>query len=129
MKLIPALLLLTLGALAQAPPPPRMAPPPGEGKKMHAPPKNLKLLQPSDLMPAMRAYRIALGVQCTFCHVEGNFASDEKPTKEMARKMIVMTREVNAKFPDAKEHVTCYTCHSGATEPLTAPKEGEPTGH
>jgi hypothetical protein len=32
-----------------------------------------------------------------------------------------MVQDVNAKFPDAKEHVTCYTCHRGAQEPLTAP--------
>jgi hypothetical protein len=39
----------------------------------------------------------------------------------MARKMIVMTREINAKFPDGKEHVTCFTCHRGSEHPKTAP--------
>jgi hypothetical protein len=34
--------------------------------------------------------------------------------------MITMMREINAKFPDGKEHVTCYTCHRGAEMPLTA---------
>ncbi len=31
--------------------------------------------------------------------------------------MIVLTQDVNAKFPDGKQHVTCYTCHRGAHEP------------
>jgi hypothetical protein len=84
-------------------------------------PKNLKLLQPSDIRPMMGAFRTALGVQCTFCHVARDFSSDENPHKDIARKMIVMEREINAKFPDGKEHVTCYTCHRGAEEPATTP--------
>jgi photosynthetic reaction center cytochrome c subunit len=89
--------------------------------------KNLKVLQPSDIRPMMGAFRTGLGVQCNFCHVQGDFSSDENPHKEIARKMIVMVREVNAKFPDGKEHVTCYTCHRGAQEPLmTAPAAAPP---
>lgn len=89
------------------------------GQQPHAP-TNLKLLQPNEIRSAMGAFRTALGVQCNFCHVQGNFASDDKKEKDIARTMIVMTREINAKFPDGKTHVTCYTCHRGATEPLTA---------
>jgi hypothetical protein len=89
-------------------------------KAAPGPPKNLKLLQPSDIRPMMGAFRAALGVQCTYCHVSGAFDSDENPKKEIARHMITMMREINAKFPDGKEHVTCYTCHRGAEEPLTA---------
>ena len=72
-------------------------------------------------MPTMMSFKAALGVECSFCHVQGDFASDDKPHKEMARKMIVMAREINANFPDGKIHVTCYTCHRGSTEPKTAP--------
>jgi len=68
----------------------------------------------------MRAFNAGLGVQCTYCHVQGDFASDENPKKETARMMITMAREINAKFADGKQHVTCYTCHRGATEPATA---------
>jgi hypothetical protein len=96
------------------PPPP---PPPGQRPA----PKNLKLLKPEELMPTMFAFRVALGEQCTFCHVKGDFASDENPHKEIARGMIVMARDINAKFPDGKTHVTCYTCHRGSEAPLTAP--------
>ncbi|MGD0365264.1 MAG: c-type cytochrome, partial [Bryobacteraceae bacterium] len=72
---------------------------------------------------------VALGVRCDFCHVQGDFASDEKPHKEIARKMIVMAREINAKFPDGKMHVTCYTCHRGAEEPATSPGETPHADH
>ncbi len=74
-------------------------------------------------MPAMRSYTVALGVKCEFCHVQGDFASDEKHHKEIARLMIQLARDVNAKFPDGKEHVTCYTCHRGSEEPATAPEK------
>ena len=68
----------------------------------------------------MQSFRLGLGVQCDFCHVKGDFASDENPKKDIARKMIVLAQDVNAKFSDGKEHVTCYTCHRGAQEPKTA---------
>jgi len=90
-------------------------------KKQPPAPKNLKLLQPSDIRPMMGAFRTALGVQCNYCHVQGAFDSDENPKKEVARHMITMMREINAKFPDGKVHVTCYTCHRGNAEPATEP--------
>jgi hypothetical protein len=86
-------------------------------------PKNLKLLTPEELMPAMHAFRTALGVKCDFCHVPNDYASDDKPHKEIARKMIVLARDINSKFPDGKMHVSCFTCHRGAEEPLMAPPE------
>ena len=76
-------------------------------------------------MPTMHAFRLALGVKCDFCHVGTDFASDDKPEKDIARKMIVMARDINAKFPDGKMHVTCYTCHRGAEEPATTPPDAE----
>jgi hypothetical protein len=84
-------------------------------------PKNLKILKAEEVRPMMGAFRTALGVQCTFCHTMGDFASDENPHKEKARMMIAMMREVNAKFGDNKDHVTCYTCHRGKSQPETAP--------
>jgi Photosynthetic reaction centre cytochrome C subunit len=101
-------------------------PPPGGGARRPPPePKNLKVLKvpPSELMPLMRSFTVALGVKCDNCHVQGNFAADDKPAKETARMMITMAQEVNAKFPDGKVHVTCYTCHRGDLEPKTAPEK------
>jgi Photosynthetic reaction centre cytochrome C subunit len=121
MRLPFVLLLLSAAALAQAPE--GQAPP--QQKQMPAP-KNLKLLDAAELMPTMHAFRIALGEKCDFCHVAGDFASDDKPTKEIARKMILLARDINSKFPDGKTHVTCYTCHRGAEEPLTTPPDAAP---
>jgi hypothetical protein len=88
------------------------APPPQGGGA----PKNLKVLKPEDV-------RAAMG---TATHAQGDFASDENPKKVIARHMFEITADVNAKFPDGKEHVTCYTCHRGAATPLTAPPAGAP---
>ena len=100
---------------------PLVAQEPEREHRMPPPPKNLKLLKAEELMPSMRAFKTALGVECSFCHVRGDFASDEKHEKLAARMMISMVGEINAKFPDGKMHVTCFTCHRGSTEPLTAP--------
>jgi hypothetical protein len=90
------------------------------------PPKNLKIL-PADtnIQQVMGAFRTALGVQCTYCHVQGDFASDENAKKSMARNMLRVTADINATFPDGQRHVTCYTCHRGEAVPKTeAPAPG-----
>ena len=120
MRLFGIALLLSVMALSQEHP---------EGPPHQMPaPKNLKILQPEHLMDTMRRFQTALGVKCDFCHVKGDFASDDNPHKDIARKMLMMSHEINAKFPDGKMHVTCYTCHRGATEPATAPLEAEHHG-
>jgi hypothetical protein len=54
-------------------------------------------------------------------------AADDNPKKDVARMMITMVHDINAKFPaDAKVHVTCYTCHRGAATPLEAPPAAAP---
>jgi photosynthetic reaction center cytochrome c subunit len=90
-------------------------------------PKNLKVLTPADLSGgAMRQATQGLGVRCNYCHIQGDNSSDENPKKLIARNMFAMTKDINAKFPDGKVHVTCYTCHRGAAAPLTAPPPAEP---
>jgi hypothetical protein len=96
--------------------------PGGKGK---APRVNLKVLpDDANLIPTMQSFVAALGVMdkggCNFCH-EMDRASDAKQEKVMARMMISMAKDINSKFPDGKVHVTCFTCHRGSTEPLTAP--------
>jgi ferredoxin len=113
--------MLSAILLAQPPQPPQDAkkgPPP--------PPKNLQVLTVNDLRGGiMHKFAVALGGNCQTCHVQGDNASDENPHKVIARQMILMTREINAKFPDGKEHVTCYTCHRGTHEPVMAPPAAE----
>jgi len=86
------------------------------------PPKNLKIL-PADvnIQQTMGAFRTALGVQCAYCHVAGDFASDDNPKKNMARNMLRIAADINATFPDGKRHVTCYTCHRGEAKPKMEP--------
>jgi len=103
---------------------PLFAQQPQEGEKKGPPaPKNLKILTPEQVGPAMRSFTVALGVNCNYCHVQGDRASDENPKKNIARMMLSMAHDINSKFPDGAEkmHVTCYTCHRGKTEPETAP--------
>jgi hypothetical protein len=94
-------------------------------KREAAAPTNLKVLKGAsgaEVGQIMRTFTAGLGVQCAYCHIQGNFASDENPKKETARHMIEMTKLVNTQFPDKKMHVTCYTCHRGEAEPKTAPE-------
>jgi hypothetical protein len=80
---------------------------------------------------AMRNFTSDLGVRCQFCHIgeEGkpldsfDFASDEKRTKQVARQMMLMVREINRRVDTlpraggAALQVTCGTCHRGVSRP------------
>jgi photosynthetic reaction center cytochrome c subunit len=115
------ILVLLLMALAQDPPK-------QEAQKKGGPPPaptNLKVLKTTsgaEVGQIMRTFTAGLGVQCSYCHVAGNFASDENPKKATARTMIVMMQKINAGFNDGKMHVSCFTCHRGEAEPKTAPE-------
>ena len=74
-----------------------------------------------DTQVIMKSFTTALGVQCAYCHVPGDFMSDANPKKDIARGMIRMMRDANYRFPDVKLHVTCYECHRGETTPKIAP--------
>ena len=70
------------------------------------------------LMQSMTLW-LAPSTGCTYCHVAGNFASNQKYTKRVAYQMIRMVIAINSKW---KSHVgnvgvTCFTCHRGATIP------------
>ena len=81
--------------------------------------KNIQMLKglPADrLTPIMFAFKNSLGVDCTYCHVKDQFEKDDKPAKQVARKMIAITREANAKLGGAGR-VTCFTCHRGQPRP------------
>jgi hypothetical protein len=98
--------------------------------------ENLKIL-PKDisedsLHAIMRLYSKSLGVKCNHCHVgtpqngkmRFNFASDDKPEKNIARKMMVMVDSINTNFlnkmGDDFEHITCVTCHHGSLIPMVS---------
>jgi len=92
----------------------------------------LKGLTAPDFEAEMQFISTALGVSCGYCHVRGNFASDGNPQKVAARRMLEMTRAINAQFyADYKPldgesrlgRVTCFTCHQGTERPRTAPEK------
>ena len=84
--------------------------------------KNLQVL-PNDISKGqlddiMEAYCTSLNVKCSFCHVKGNMASDTINEKIIARKMMVMTNEINEKyFGKESGTVGCMTCHNGKINP------------
>jgi hypothetical protein len=115
MRLLLAVVLLLVPVCLSAQDKPKGPPPPL---------KNIKILTGEtreQVIMTMRAFTVALGVQCVFCHVQGDFPSDDNPKKETARMMLTMARDINGKFPDGQRHVSCYTCHRGATTPVTEP--------
>lgn len=102
--------------------------------------KNLKILPKNisheKMGKIMHEFNDALGVNCNFCHAPSkdtaehhpDFASDEKPEKNIAREMMKMTVKINKKFFAAKQAaigdadlaVSCGTCHHGAPHPQVA---------
>lgn len=98
--------------------------------------KNLKVLpkdiSSKDLTKIMiDDFEDGLGVSCTFCHAQGkdslnvDYASDAKPEKEIARRMMTMTMDINEKYFGLKHPVlgdsvlaiNCITCHNGQPRP------------
>jgi Photosynthetic reaction centre cytochrome C subunit len=103
--------------------PPQEAPKKGGGAPQAH--KNLKVLKDDEVRPAMMLFTRSLGVRCDYCHVQDR-SSDENPKKVTARMMITMAHDINARFPDGKVYVTCYTCHRGKAMPETDPPAPTP---
>lgn len=85
--------------------------------------KNLKLLgasPASGLTDTMNSWAFALGKDCQFCHVQGNFAADDKPEKLTARKMVEMAMAINKNHFGGNQAVRCFTCHQGNNHPPAA---------
>lgn len=122
------LLMMVVGGTVSAQPPAAGAAPAGGGQPPPAP-RNLKILKPQDVGPAMRSFTAALGVQCNHCHVmepTRDLASDDKQAKKTARVMLQMVDHVNEMLasgvgkPAADvTKVECATCHRGKAIPET----------
>jgi photosynthetic reaction center cytochrome c subunit len=90
---------------------------------------NLKVLgdlPASQLDEAMTFMAASLGFTCESCHVrkpDGEFAweKDDKDNKGTARKMIELTRGLNAQYFEGQLEVTCATCHQGRRGPANVP--------
>ncbi|HMF96998.1 MAG TPA: c-type cytochrome [Vicinamibacterales bacterium] len=128
--------LMAAAAGAQTPPaqaPAGGQPPPPPMTNLQVYPKDIPRPQ---LVTTMQGFVAALGVQqsggCGYCHAgtapQFDWASDSNPKKVVARKMILMSREVTAKLPEvtgktASEVTTlrCGTCHRGVPIPKLLP--------
>lgn len=115
-------------------------------KQTEAPPpekpswQNLKIIPKNidedQMERIMHRYSQALGVTCSYCHPDTkaivfprrvDFASDEKPEKRIARKMMRMTDKINKRYFNYTNHydfdglskpvLTCNTCHRGLQKP------------
>ncbi len=85
-------------------------------------PTNLQVLpEGAPVGMIMRNIRDALGVDCAYCHVDGDRASDDIDKKVIARGMMRMTRAINDDFlTNVDARINCATCHRGsATRSLT----------
>ena len=98
--------------------------------------KNLQVLpkdiNSKDLQSIMvDHFQDGLGVGCSYCHAQEknslhlDYASDEKPEKEIARAMIRMTLEINKNYFAVEKPVlgsdamiiSCASCHRGNPHP------------
>lgn len=103
--------------------------PANEYKNLKVLPKDISTKDLSRIM--IDDFEDGLGVSCGFCHAEEkdshklDYASDEKPEKEIARLMMKMTLDVNEKYfqvthpliGDSTLSITCVTCHRGQPRP------------
>jgi hypothetical protein len=103
---------------------------PKDFKNLQVLPKNIseKMLD-----SVMNEFTKALKVDCDFCHVkpvdstaQWDMASDVKPEKNIARKMITMSNAINKQFLNATTkygdenavlEIHCMTCHRGDPHP------------
>jgi len=90
--------------------------------------KNIQILKG---MPAGRllnvmelGYSRSLGVNCTHCHIPGEWEKEDKPTKQIARDMMGMAKTINndllkniKNLKSASPTINCTTCHRGEIKP------------
>lgn len=79
----------------------------------------LKGLPASEFLDTMHYFAWSLGRECTFCHVDRKFDSDDKKEKGTARKMIDMVTAINEHNFEGKPAVRCFTCHEANRHPLS----------
>ena len=127
MRFVVVGILLCVSSLASAQPQGKF--PPDSLINTKVIPKNTPV---ADVIGTMRNFTSALGVRCQFCHVgsegqplgEFDFASDQKRNKLVARQMMRMLAEINARLDTLPERrqpalsATCMTCHRGVNRPV-----------
>lgn len=107
------------------------------GREKEPAEKVFKNIQRFKGMPAGRlpvimnlGFSRSLGVSCTHCHTPGEWDKEDKPQKQIARDMSVLSEKITKellpaiKNLDSKQPaVNCTTCHRGEVKPaLNLPK-------
>ncbi len=120
--MLAAVVIIAVAATTRTPEPPKYT-------NLKVLPKNISS---RDLQSIMTDdFEDGLGVSCGFCHANAkdghglDFASDAKPEKEISRRMMRMTLDLNKrwllnkhpKLGDAALVVRCTTCHKGQAFP------------
>jgi photosynthetic reaction center cytochrome c subunit len=119
-----ALSLILMIAVARTKAVPQNAAAPAGPKLAEEEYKNIQALKgiPAEqVIPSMQFIAASLGVECDHCHVEHAFEKDDKKAKVTARKMINMMMAINKENFEGHREVTCYSCHRGATDPVSTP--------
>lgn len=78
----------------------------------------------SRLVQVMSVFTVALGVDCSHCHVADQW-DDDQPAKDIARQMLRMVSGINQQLFDGQPKVACWTCHRGAAKPEAAPQSSD----
>src|SRR5713101_7696885 len=74
------------------------------------------------VVPHGDRYTRALGVECTHCHVDGNWRDESKPQFATARNMARMVTALNGDQLRDIGEVSCWTCHGGQVKPARQPR-------
>jgi hypothetical protein len=63
----------------------------------------------------MKVWGAQTGLECIDCHVEGDFATDQKEEKKTARLMYQMVQALNQQefFKLTGRKADCFLCHKG----------------
>ena len=72
---------------------------------------------------SMKMFNRALGVECTFCHVDKDWKDASRPPWAIARAMWQMVQTLNSDQLANTSGVTCLTCHGGQNKPARLPAE------
>ena len=88
--------------------------------------QTLKGLPAGRWVMLMTMFAKSLGVDCTHCHVQGEFDKDDKPAKQIARKMLGLTGAIAREIYKGPTAINCYTCHRGQLQPVSFPPPAQP---
>jgi Photosynthetic reaction centre cytochrome C subunit len=75
---------------------------------------------PEDVQLTMAVYSASLGVECTHCHVDGQWTATGLPAHATARRMNEMITKL-PQFLPAGARTQCFMCHQGKVRPALRP--------